>query len=945
MTRDGLVEAVRAELCAGWRRGEPVRAEALLQRHPDQKQDTDGCLQIIYQEILFRQERGEFPQLDEYLARFPEFAAQLGPLFAVHRVLDANSRAGRSTPRWANRDSGSEATDPGPEQPEVPGYEVLERLGRGGMGVVYRAHQRDLHRDVALKVIAAGAYADSAVRDRFRTEAQAMARLQHPHVVQVFEVGEANGVPYLALELVEGGSLAQQLGGTPQPAHASARLLETLARTIHHAHRRGLVHRDLKPANILVTADGTPKIADFGLAKWLQGGVGLSSTGVVVGTPSYMAPEQAGARAKDIGPATDVYALGAILYEMLTGRPPFLAGTALDTLQQLQTQESVAPRRLQPKLPRDLETICLKCLEKEPGRRYPDAEALADDLGRFLRGEPTWARPVGPVGRLGRWCRRRKVLAGLIAGLAVTVVVGFAGITWQWQRAEANLADSDRERERAVRAEEHAQRRLQDLRSLTRKFILEFQDQIETMAGATRMREFLVQTALPYLDNLARETGNEPEVLGELFTAYIRLDNVQGNSVSAHRGETNAALASYRKAQEVAQAMVEADPDDAVAQRRLVMAYQKIGAIHMERREPHEALTCVQRCLGLFQAQGSSGEKAVARHDWTAVYQHLGEAQLVLGWATDGLDSYRRAVELLEGLARDEPNDPRNQRDLAICYVRVGEVQAILEQKAETLASYQRSLEFFQALTKRDPNDFRARRDLSMAHLWVGEAQLELDQKTEALASFQSCMEIVRALAQLDPNDVRAQVDLSMAYKKLGEGHAILDQKTEALVSFRRCVDLDRARAEASPDNPRAQRALSISTMLVGDALHGLGRTGEAFATYLHCLAIDAALAEAHPDNPQSQFDLGATYGKLGILHAHVASEAARSLADRMAHWRRARWSLQRSLAHLTAMHKRGMLTLINVDTLKMLATHITKCETSMRELVAAEHDGGNRRP
>jgi serine/threonine-protein kinase len=917
----------------------------LLRRHPDLEHDADGGLQIIYQEILVREERGELPQLDEYQARFPQFATQLGPLFAVHRVLDAESRSERSAPALADQDPCSGQNDLAPDQTVVPGYEILERLGRGGMGVVYRARHQHLHRDVALKMIAAGDYVDASMRNRFRAEAQAMARLQHPHVVQVFEVGEAETGPYLALELVEGGSLAQQLDGTPQPAHPSALLLETLARAMHHAHQRGLVHRDLKPANILIAADRTPKITDFGLAKWLQGGTGLSSTGVVLGTPSYMAPEQANPRTREVGPATDVYALGAILYEMLTGRPPFLAETALDTLQQLQTQEPVPPRRLQPKVPRDLETICLKCLEKEPARRYPNAEALADDLGRFLRGEQTWARRLGPVGRLVRWCRRRKMLAGLAAGLVVTVVVGFAGITWQWRRAEANLTDSERERERAVKAEEHAQRRVQDLRFLARKFILEFQDQIETTAGATRMREFLVQTALPYLDGLARETGNEPEVLGELFTAYIRLGNVQGNSIGSHRGDTQAALASYRKALEIAQAMVQADPDNPATRRRLLMSYQKIGAIRMERGEPHEALACFERCLELSQAHGATGNDAGVQHDLAVIYQHLGETQLVLGRASEALGSYRQALALIQGLVKADPNDRRNERDLAVCYVRIGEAHDVLAQKREALAAFQHGLELFQARAKSDPHDARARRDLSMAHLRVGEAQLELQQNAEALVNFQRCLEIVQALAQLDPNDVRSQADLSMAYKKLGEAHAAVDEKAEALASFQHCVDLDRARAEASPDNPRAQRALSISSMLVGDALQALGRTADAVATYRNCLEIDAALAEAHPDNPQSQYDLGATYGKLGILHARLGSNPKRSLADRMAHWQRARWWLGQSLTHLSAMQKRGILPPIKADVLDMLATQIERCEASLCELVANERAQGNRQP
>jgi serine/threonine-protein kinase len=268
----------------------------------------------------------------------------------------------------------------------APGYEILEELGRGGMGVVYKARQTALGRIVALKMILHADHAGLEARARFIAEAEAVARFQHPHIVQIFEIGEAGGLPYFSLEFCPGGSLDRKLGGTPLPADEAARLAETLARAIEAAHRAQVVHRDLKPANVLLTAEGEPKVTDFGLAKKLDV-QGQTQSGAVMGTPSYMAPEQAGGQ-KDLGPAADVYALGAVLYKLLTGRPPFKAATALDTILQVVNEEPVPPQRLHSKVPRDLETICLKCLQKQPGRRYVSAEALADDLHRFRAGEP-----------------------------------------------------------------------------------------------------------------------------------------------------------------------------------------------------------------------------------------------------------------------------------------------------------------------------------------------------------------------------------------------------------------------------------------------------------------------------------------------------------------------------------------------------------------------------
>jgi hypothetical protein len=303
--------------------------------------------------------------------------------------------------------------------PTIPGYEILGILGRGGMGVAYKARQLKANRIVALKMILAGGHAGELELARFRTEAEALARLQRPDIVQIFEVAETEGKPYFSLEFVEGGSLARQMNGTTWEAHRAAALVARLARAISAVHERGVIHRDLKPANVLMTPDGQPKITDFGLAKLLDAGPGHTATGAILGTPSYMAPEQAGGKKCPVSPATDVYALGAILYELLTGRPPFVGPGALDVLVQVAGKEPAPLRQLQPRIPHDLEAICLKCLRKPPEDRYPTARALARDLQCFLDARPVKVSRQTMRHKLGHWVKQ---------GQAAKVLFAFAGL-------------------------------------------------------------------------------------------------------------------------------------------------------------------------------------------------------------------------------------------------------------------------------------------------------------------------------------------------------------------------------------------------------------------------------------------------------------------------------------------------------------------------------------
>ena len=419
------------------------------------------------------------PPLDAWLDDPERWDAEPADDFLdrLRRALPEESPPPDVLLKWARARAGGEDEPPAASRagraaahPAVPGYEILSELSRGGMGVVFRARQVGLNRVVALKMVLAGGCARAIDRARFHTEAEAVGRLHHPNIVQIYDIGESDGCPYFSMEMVGGPTLAMATEGRPQPARVAAALTETMARAIHYAHERGILHRDLKPANVLLeplgigngragwgadkpnalapdqllTSFWAPKLADFGLAKRLDD---LTSTrhGQIVGTPSYMAPEQVDAKGQALSAAVDVYSLGAILYELLTGRPPLVAGSIESALAILASDDPIPPRRLQPNVPRDLETICLKCLEKQPGRRYASAAELADDLARFLAGEPVLARPLSALDRWGKLARRHRAFVVGVPAVMAALALGIAaaGVMAVRETRARRLADQN----------------------------------------------------------------------------------------------------------------------------------------------------------------------------------------------------------------------------------------------------------------------------------------------------------------------------------------------------------------------------------------------------------------------------------------------------------------------------------------------------------------------
>jgi serine/threonine protein kinase len=665
---------------------------------------------------------------------------------------------------------------PGSKAPGAPvpagDYEILGLLGRGGMGVVYKARQIGLNRLVALKMILAGSHASAEELLRFKIEAEAVAELQHPNIVQVYDFGQRDGRPFFSLEYVDGGSLQQKLDGTPREPRWCAQLIETLARAIDFAHHRGIVHRDLKPANILLTADGVPKITDFGLAKRLQEDVGQTGTEAILGTPTYMAPEQAHGNKFKIGPPADVYALGAILYDVLTGRPPFKGTTALDTIQLVQTAEPVPPSRWHSRLPRDLETICLKCLEKDPARRYPTAAALADDLLAFLERRPIQARPVGTLERIWKWSARRPAVAGLIAAISLgvvllaTVIVAYtiqlralnlelneskiqvenanqelAGANQELEVTNKNLETTNKqldkskrelknsldnlegEHKNTLRAEEEAQDSFLKAQAATSQLLRTVRDRLRNKAGADDIRRELLASAVKMSVYFTDRPGNNPAARLRAARAHRQVGELEENL-----GDYPAAVASYEAALKLYRGLMAGTPRPSwpvdYESEELGVAMKQFGAREIFDSTGAEAE--LNRLLARFEQTTPSGASAdlYRRYHAALLANRALHAQL-RGRFTAADADYSAAVRLL-GQVEQQPDQQLELARLQINQAALwlvmdgsqpGGRRDLLQQARE---SCEKALQTLSVLRENRPDDVEYAKETARAYTNLG---------------------------------------------------------------------------------------------------------------------------------------------------------------------------------------------------------------------------------
>jgi tetratricopeptide (TPR) repeat protein/predicted Ser/Thr protein kinase len=783
---------------------------------------------------LKAREAGQVADRQTWLGRYPDLAGELAEYFADQdrfESLAAPLRVPRpDRPSTANADEPTPGNGLGPAEAPAGAfgdYEVLGEIGRGGMGVVYRARQRGLGRLVALKMVRPGTARPETEAQRFRNEAGMAALLDHPNIVPVHEVGQQGEHLYLSMKLVEGGSLAGRVADFRDDPPAAARLVATLARAMHHAHQRGVLHRDLKPSNILLDAEGRSYVTDFGLAKQPEADSSLTQSGAVVGTPSYMAPEQARGRRAEITTATDVYGLGAVLYALLTGRPPFQGTSVLETLEQVKGQEPEPPRRANRRVSRDLETICLKSLHKEPGRGYGSAEALAVDLERWLNGEPIEARPVGRASRLWRWCRRNPVLSALTAALFVAVV-GLAvstvlvGRAYQAEAAQRQQADANFQA-----AQE--QRRL--ARQAVDDMYTEFAEKwLAKEAGLTEVQRTFLLKALAFYKELAREQGSDPAVRHDAAKAYAR-----------------------------------------------------VGGIEAGLGHPAEADAADRQAIALLEGLAAEYPATPAyREHLAAALSNFAQFHRQVGRLPEAEQAHRSALDLREGLARDDPTESRYRSAVGDSFDDLGVVLRQLGRPGDAERAFQHAIEIAEGLKKEYPADAGYRVQVTVGLDRLANLYGSTRRFAEAEAVCRRLLLLLEGLAKDFPRDPEHRQRLALGRITWANVLRETGRRGESEHAYRQALErLDQAAAD-SPASPDNRRMLASGYGNFGLLLHESGRPEAAEAFYRKALEHYERLVAERPSVPRYQSEPGGTLNNLaGVVRARGEPAEACRLFER----------------------------------------------------------------
>ncbi len=736
---------------------------------------------------------------------------------------------------------GAPVNAPGTKVKYIGDYEILSVLGQGGMGVVYKARQISLNRLVALKMIRNVEFAGEEQLRRFQNEAEAVATLDHAGIVPIYEVGTFEDQRYFSMKLVQGCGLDGKLTELSQDPRAASLSIAAVAEAVHHAHQRGILHRDLKPANILIDDQGHPHVTDFGLAKRIDEDAGITVAGAIMGTPSYMSPEQALGRTAQVTTASDVYGLGAIFYACLTGRAPFASDSVLNTLHQVRNQAPQPPARFNTKVPRDLEVICLKCLEKDPRRRYASAQDLADDLRRWLQGEPISARPVGPIVRLGMWAKRKPAMAALSAGFIAASIMGVIGVTWQWREAVSQRNQASAARDEAL-VNEKAARKAEGEASAARDQAVTARAEAEQNAQIAGRQATL---ALGTIQDLVSQVqkGIQGPGLYDLKTALLdsalkRVDLVAGiyekstskeattaaalmelGKIYRQLGQSEKALKTYLKCLEITKERVKIKNYSDPSRQNLANTYFELAFCSEElNRDMKATLKYNQDGLKLYEdifnkpkLDDNPIDRKIVRSGLAEAYTRVGVTQYRMGELTAALDNYRKAYNLRRDLADENKDNPRFRQDLSFSMMALAETNFRLGNRSLADDFYRSVLEQREAMVKLQPNDLSAIKELGDVFYMIGEFKLRCGDLAAARGHLQNSKERRQDLVNREPRNVLLRRDLSMTLYRLGN-LADLDKKpNEARPFYDASLGVREELAKVSENNDRRQTELMLA--------------------------------------------------------------------------------------------------------------------------------------
>jgi serine/threonine protein kinase len=864
----------------------------------------------------------------------------------IDHEVPAADGVSRATPRKRTR-----------ELPIVPGYEILSVLGRGGMGVVYKARQTRLNRLVALKMILAGGHASPQQLTRFDQEAKSVARLQHPNIVQIYEIGELEGLPYFSLEFVDGGTLDTLIDRHPQPPRTAAEIVETLARAMQFAHEQNIVHRDLKPANILLTrstsrgtgsmslAPGirsqlsqsgeslseslslgslTLKITDFGLAKAVEeGGTNNTVSGTILGTPSYMSPEQAHGEVAALGPLCDLYSLGAILYELLTGRPPFQSASILETLDQVRNREPVPIHHLQPNVPPDLETICLKCLQKEAAKRYVNCGELADDLARYLAGHPILARPISGPERFWRWCRRNPRIAGLTAASVLFLVCTAVVSTWaaiamsaknteiagqnteiaaqntviKLEKEEAEIARKVAVAAEKVAAENSklASEQAAVALSTLQKLIAKVQNDygLTSTPETLEFKRSMLQTALEGAQQVSKRGEGSTSVEATQAAAHMQL-----GVMFKQLGKSKEAMAEFRRVYEIAKARVDIKKGTDASRRNLAAALLMLAEMDKELdRNMQAALTHIKESLALFedidrnpksdedtqvvmsltgpavQAGIDAKKKSDLKDGWAEVNTRVGVTYLRLGAPVQAIPYFRKSLAIRRELSQANSTNLTNRLHVARSLLAMGDSSFRVDDRATTNASFDESLGIVEDVYKRLPKSPTAKHELARASSMRGDSHLRAGEYEKARLLYDRALVLTKEILAVDSKKFEYQWDLGHAYYRLGLLAIRANDSVAAKNHFESCLTIRENLAKQDSGNDRRQ----MEFMLV------LAHCGK----HIEAAAIATKLLTGLTDN-ELLVDVARCY-------AQCAANASGDEAQRQSYFKDALQAIERS--------------------------------------------------